>query len=392
MVAQFYQKTFLRQIPLKEVRRLFASRECLNDLEWDDLEEGQVDSIFEAWLKLKERDRVYFEHVARQVHDLATTAGVHAIIEEGTFHELDLAKKLEKIDGLYLKALWTFLEHPQVFKVATLFNHADNLNVRYWRKRKDIPKNAPRVDSESLGDLGAELSKYYRTTQGRGHRCTVETYLRSDRYHYFFAFPDDYTGTYIGYKENGEFVRRPQKPAFENVFVYDPEDGTLELHAPGDKKVKQRLQEIFARVILKCELGPEGKNSNTYDLSMLKSKDFRFPTDPKDGISEVLIRRMRLVVNNNAKRRIILEANPGGGRNDIYDMIESYLNKTKLPLSKVSITMVALQFSLIPIGDERGARFSFNISFPDSSNLKSLPDERRELGEKYLKKWNIDRA
>jgi hypothetical protein len=124
----------------------------------------------------------------------------------------------------------------------------------------------------------------------------------------------------------------------------------------------------------------------------LKSRDFRFRTDPEDGIAEVRVRRLRLVVNSNSKRRIILEANPEAGRNDIFDMIEEYLNKTRLPMSKVSVTMVSFQFRFAPVGDERGKQFSFNVSFPDSCNLKSMPEERRGLGEKYLKEWGIDRA
>jgi hypothetical protein len=134
VAAQFYQKTFLRQIPMPELRRFFATRKCLSALAWDKLKDNEVDPIFDAWLKLTDDDRVYFEHVARQVYDLTTRAGIKAIIEEGKFHKLDLEAPLAKIDGLYAKVLWTFLEHAQVFEVASLFNHADHLSVRYWRK------------------------------------------------------------------------------------------------------------------------------------------------------------------------------------------------------------------------------------------------------------------
>jgi hypothetical protein len=32
------------------------------------------------------------------------------------------------------------------------------------------------------------------------------------------------------------------------------------------------------------------------------------------------------------------------------------------------------------------------VSFPNSSNLKSLAEDDRLLGEKYLRRWGIDRA
>jgi hypothetical protein len=35
---------------------------------------------------------------------------------------------------------------------------------------------------------------------------------------------------------------------------------------------------------------------------------------------------------------------------------------------------------------------TFDVSFPDSCNLKSLREEYRLLGEKYLNRWGIDRA
>ncbi len=41
----------------------------------------------------------------------------------------------------------------------------------------------------------------------------------------YFAYPDDYTDTFIGYDEQGQFTKRPQKRAFENVFVYDRQAG-----------------------------------------------------------------------------------------------------------------------------------------------------------------------
>ena len=53
------------------------------------------------------------------------------------------------------------------------------------------------------------ISAYFRQTQGRGHRCTVDPYLRVQRYHYFCVYPDDYANTYLGHNEDGQFVRRP---------------------------------------------------------------------------------------------------------------------------------------------------------------------------------------
>ncbi len=105
--------------------------------------------------------------------------------------------------------------------------------------------------------------------------------------------------------------------AFELVMVYDREHGALDMYVRGGKKVYVPLQEIFCRVILGEEIGPENPNSHPYELNGLLSRDFQFPTDPADGIDTVRVRKMRLAVKGMPRRRITLEADPQAGVNDI---------------------------------------------------------------------------
>jgi hypothetical protein len=61
-----------------------------------------------------------------------------------------------------------------------------------------MPLDQPDVTPEAIEAFAHAVGAYYRQNQGRGHRCTVDAYLRVNRYHYFFAYPDDYANTYLG--------------------------------------------------------------------------------------------------------------------------------------------------------------------------------------------------
>jgi hypothetical protein len=255
-----------------------------------------------------------------------------------------------------------------------------------------LPLKQPDVSPEAINVFAQAIGAYYRQNQGRGHRCTVDAYLRVNRYHYFFAYPDDYADTYLGHDEEGHFVRRPQKPAFEVVFIFDPEDGTLDLFAKGGKEVHKALQTIFCRSLLGKELPPEMSHQHPYELNGLKSRDFGFPTDPEDGIEQVRVRKLRLSVLGGSKRRITLEADPDAGPEDVYDMMEEYLDRRNLPDTLINVTQATLNFKFVHTGKGRQKSLTFDLSFPNSSNLKSKPEDLRVIAEKYLKRWELDRA
>ena len=92
------------------------------------------------------------------------------------------------------------------------------------------------------------------------------------------------------------------------------------------------------------------------------------------------------------RRRITLEADPQAGVDDIYDLMEDYLNQQQLPASILNVTQVGLKFSFDPEHEDLPKSLSFNLSCPNSSNLKSKPEGVRELAEKYLREWGLDNA
>ena len=392
MASNYAPKQFFRQVRIELLREYFTRRHALGGVEWDDLRESEVEGINEGWLELPDRIRDEIESEFRQVHAMATANGIRAIIEEGRYHGLDLRTDLDVLDGYLNKVFWTLLKHRQVFNIAQLMDRADHLNRKCWRKRKDVPKKNPDVSPEALKELADAVSAYYRENQGRGRYCRAETYLRGGRYHYFFVYPQDYADTFIGYDESGAFQRRPQNPAFEVIYVYDLEDGSLDLYVQGEKKIVRDLQQLFARTILREELGEERPDSAPYQLEGLKRRDFAFATEPEDRIKGVRVTGMRLELVGNPRKRITFETGPKDAKEAIYDFMDTSLHEQRLPMSMVNVASAVIQMVFEnTTGKGRDTKtLSFRISQPNSCSLKDSPEEL--VAKKYLKEWVLERT
>lgn len=393
MTNGYAPKQFLRQADSTLLKRYFKARGQLGDIDWTNFLAADVDPMYAAMQNLPDSSKEEIDSDFRNIFELANAEGTRTLIEEGRFHKLDLTSDLDAQAGFVNKAFSVFLNHSKVFGVAHLLDRADHLSRRYWRKRKDIPKKKPNLTRGATTKLEQSISAYYRKTQGRGKRCHVDKYLRGGRYHYFFAYPQDYTDTFVGYDKKGRFDRWPQTPAFEVIYIYDPLDGTLELFAQGDKKIKSHLQQIFGRTILHTELGEESAADAPYSLEGLKNRSFAFPTDPADRVAEVRVRELRLTIIGNPLQRITFEATPTGPREEIYDLMQRALDKQRMPLSKVTVKAAVIQMRFDTTTGRRGRSvktITFRVAVPDSCNLKDEPEHL--VAKKYLKAWKIENA
>lgn len=383
---------FLRQAENALLREYFTARGLLRDLDWEALGETEVEPIWEAWRGLSPERHDEVEQDFRDVFDLSSDNGIRALAEEGQFHGVDLLPMLASRDGYSNKALAVLLTHQSIFNVAHTLNWADGLNRRYWRKRKGIPKKAPDCSSAARSELEAAISSYFSQHQGRGKNCHVDMYLRGHRLHYFFAYPQDYTDTFIGFDKEGRFRRRRVNPAFEVVFVLDPEEGALDLYVQGDKGIVRDLQKLFGRTILDVELGEEAPGSVAYELNILKRRPM-LPTDPIHRIRDVRVSELRLAVIGSGRRRITLEAgDPTGSRDAVYELMETALDARHLPLSMVNVNSAVIKITF-ENGDGASPKrktLTFRISFPNSCNLKDSPADL--VAKKYLREWGIERS
>ena len=391
MMQQFNPKRVLRQISNPLLKEFFERQGHPLAVDWDQLTNTQVDDVFDAWQRLPDDQRKAVEIAFHDVHEMANEDGTRVIIEEGQYHGEDLAPLLEPMDSRYDKAMWAFMHRPSVWDAAVRFAKADTLwGGRSWMKRGNMPSADPMTDAEALRAFQEAMSGFYRDRQGRGHHCKVEHFPRGSDHHYYFVYLSDYADTYINFDDAGHFQRTPERRAFEIVFAYDRPSCTLEMYAKGGRKIIEPLQQLFSTIILGEPLSPEEPGAQPYQLNGLMDRGFAFPTDPEDGIEDVVIRGMRLSILGRRRGRITLEPDPQDGRDRVYEMLEDDLNRRRLPKSILHVTKATLNFKLN--GNGHGRSLTFNVTFPNGCNLKSKRDDQRLLGEKYLKRWGIDIA
>lgn len=390
----FDPKRTLRQISNELLRELFVAHGHELDVPWDEISETNVADIFQRWQELAEPERRAIEILLRDIDEIASVDGVKAIVEEALRQgEESLTETIGQFDSRHDRAIWTYLHGRDVWNMAIRFARADlSSRGRYWVKRNGLPAKEPDTTEATMTLFETSLAAFFSRKEARGAHCKIEHYVRASGVDYFFAYLDDYAGTVINFSNEGDFARTPERRAFEVVFAYDSEHGTLDMYAKGGKKVYVPLQEIFCSVILSEQIEEEGRDCQPYALNDLLSRDFHFPTDLDDGIVEVRVRRLRLSVKGSPRQRITLEADPSADVDDIYHMIESYLDSERLPSSIVNVSSVSLKLSFDHDDPDLPRSMSFDVSYPNSSNLKSKPEGLRELGEKYMKEWGIDRV
>lgn len=389
MAKQFNPRKVLTLISNRFLAEFFRRRSELQEIPWAELAEEDMQIVYDAWQALPEDKRREVQVILQDIHELSDPRGLNVLAEEIQWRCPERMAEFAAIEGRSDKAMWVYLNVPAAFNEAAMFSRADALATgRYWVKRNSLPKNSISVTAPMKASLAQALTGYYGPTQGRGQWCHVEHFQRANGNDYFFAYLDDYPDKHEVFEDGGRFRVRAERGAFDNVFVFCPNDGTLELYAHGGQKVYTPLQALFCQEVLGITVDPAQPALPAYQLDRLTAADLSLHTAPEDRIAEVRIRRLRLEVIDAPRRRVILEADPKGHRNDIYQMIERYLNAENLPMTRVRVTLATFKLTFMSDGG-RPKTLTFDVSLPSSCDLKSKPDEMRVIGERCLKRWGI---
>ncbi len=396
MARHYAPKAVMRHLPLALIRNFMAQENItptkLCQPAWDALTEGDVPALYRAWCELPPGDRERFEVMLRQVHEMATEAGVRQMLAEADHRNYDIADGLDAIDGLHAKALWVYTFHRLVFHTASQLLAAASPVGRFWNLTTGFGPTPYDASPGALNELRAAVARLYRE-QGRGHRSTVEHYER-DRCLYVFLYLDDYTETHTAHNPTGTLTRAPLRPAFEVVYVYTPAapdaagGGTLDMYARGDRRWRSALRDLFCEHVLRTRAPFNGPERRSYQLNGLIDRTFPLDTDPARGIVSATIRKMRVVAKENIMRKVVLEADPARER-DVYDMLDVHFPVDRFPRDELFVNMVTFTIQHLPPGADRVRPLTFDVSFPDACNLKSLSPDHRAVGEWCLRQWGI---
>ncbi|OHB54347.1 MAG: hypothetical protein A2173_10090 [Planctomycetes bacterium RBG_13_44_8b] len=342
-----------------------------------ELEENQFKPIIALIESQTPEKQAEIENDFMDINERACKAGIACLIEESQWegHNLDISDDIEQMSNHYERAMWVYLNYPEVFKNSGHFQKMDSVTFKKAFIWKGLTPN--QLDSE-LEDFKQKMIEHYKK-EGRGKHCKVEVLKRSDpeRYCYFVKL-EDY-GDIIEEFE-GE---KPVKPIFEVIFVYHPESGRIENNAKGKKDQIEQLHEAFCQGVLNMEKLPDN-NSRIYNLEKLKTRFNFMPRDSQDNITSVKLKFLELEVD--FKRRISFTDN--GNRSDIYNLIDDALNQHNIPLDSAAVTKVIIQIMFKKMAGERRARsVTFNIGTPDSCSLKDSATHL--IAQKYVEKWGL---
>jgi hypothetical protein len=390
VARQYSVRDFFRHMPNALLARYFAARGLFADLDFAAMKETQPDALLKAWATLGDdalRRRIEVDF--REISELSDKGGLGAILDEAQFHLegepkalAALREMLANLPDHHSRAMVTFLDHPELWKGAVLFHHADSLS--YWRKRKNLPRRPAAVDKASLELLAEKIKAHFRATDGRGRHCVVEPLRRGER-DYFFAYPEDHSDRAVEWV-GAELDWRAHNPAFEIVFVYSQVEGTLDVNARGLGKGVEALQTLFAQAILKLDQLPaDPKDNRVYDLEPLARPDFTFARDADSGIGAVVVKRIRLSSTVRRGDRVTLEADPTANRLAVYDLMQQV--GESVPLHLYRVTQVDLEATVLTPGGKVKTK-KVTITHPNTCSLKH--DEIDEQLRKMLVASNIE--
>jgi len=373
MAKPFDPRKVLKHIANPLLREFFTRRGELDDVPWDELTEHKIEPVFEAWQALGEASQKQVQIILRDINELADHRGLAVLAEEILWRCPDRADEYKAQSSKADKAMWVCLYVPEAFEEAAIFARADALKGgRHWGKRNGLPKGVA-VSGDGVTDrLATTLTQFYSTAQLRGRFCKVVPYSRG----------------HMVFDDAGRSSMQSERYAFENVFVYNSDEGTMESYVTGGRRVREPLEVAFCRAVLGEDVGPGDPLRPSFRLDHLLTPDFPLPTDPNDGVEEARITRLRISPRGSGGY-IEIKANLKGHPNDIYSKIERWLKAESIPAASTRVLQTTFRLAFHHDGPGRQPTLTFDVSAPNSSNLKSKPDEKREVGERCLKLWEV---
>ena len=365
-IGQYQHRQFFRRVPNKYLAEYFEQKGVDLGVDFKKLKESEVEPIFKAFITLDEDEQASIEMDFQDINALASDSGIDALRNEALFYQdTDFPEELAKIDGDHGKAIWAFLHKREYWEGASALLHADTVSSRFWKKRNNLPNVPPQLEDADLRELEKGISNYFYGTEGRGRHCKVEAYRKVDAgKEYLFAYPEDYRRSMPEWVHNS-LTTRTRQPAFEIIFVYCEAEGSLDIYAPKNAKAVPKLQEIFAKAILKLDTLPDGRIDNrVYELDPLAVPGFDFKIPANAGISDVLVTKLRITLKQGSRRRILVEADTQKNANAVYDLLKE-LNPPPYFVTQAHIRVL---FDA-QLGKRAGSR-TFTIGYPNSCNLK----------------------
>jgi hypothetical protein len=375
------------------LRRLFVDEhQVLEKIPWDSLRPHDVEPIVEAWKHISDDVRRQIEVILQDVNELADERGQQVLVEDIDWRCPDLRAAFAAWSCLHDKALWAYLDARDTFNEAAIFARAESLRGGQFANRwNSLPKMQLIVTDELKSGLEAMVRDYYREKELRADRCRVHHYKRANGADYFYAYIPEWADKRLGFDDQGELTPRELEYAFHNVFIYESQDGALEIIAKGGKPVQLPLRRAFCKSVLGVTVEDTDPIKRCYFLDHLLDPSFAFTTTAADKITVVRLRRFRLVptVSLPSLEGAELKWHETATLLQVRAAADQFLNAYGLTRGQVSLVQAGIQIEFQSDGQRRARTMTFNVGTPHTCDLKSKPDDVRAVGERCIRRWGI---
>jgi hypothetical protein len=392
LAKAFDPRKLLKDISNPLLGEFFERRGELIDMPWDELKQTEMEDVFHAWQELPDQQRKQVQVILQDLAELSEPRGLKVIVEEVNRHCPERLAEVMALEARLDKAMWFHLNMPEVFEETALFARADSMsNGRYAVRRNGLPTCEFCVTHDKTEALQLALQDHYWPTEMRGRHCKVNYYPRGELSHYFFAYLDDWPDRQLVFEDDGELEPRSERYAFSNMFVFCPTDGSLELIAAGGQDVHFPLQRAFCQTMLGIDVGPADPWRPVYKLGILLDHGFQYPTNPTDRIKLARLARIRVDPISNSREIDYLDIKFSSRttRQQWLAIIDRTLECNDLTPATVVVKQASFQLIFMPNAQGREKKMTFNVSVPNTCNLKDRPDEQRLAGEHCLQLWGI---
>lgn len=138
MTSQYHHRQFLRRMPNESLEKYFAAKGIELGVDFNAPKAEQA--IFDTLTSLPEEQQATIETEFQDINAMASEGGVAALIDEAKHHQDEsFVETIADIVGFHAKVMWAYIEKPEYWRAASLFQHADNVCTSYWKKRNDLP-------------------------------------------------------------------------------------------------------------------------------------------------------------------------------------------------------------------------------------------------------------
>ena len=371
--------------------RLFERCGAPISLPWERLGPGEIRPIVDQWETLGDSKRPV-QIALQEISELADSRGLRLLIDELRDQHPKRLDEFANYKSLADKALLVYLEFPKVFEQSAIFHRTESLrNGQFANRWNSMPKCPLQVNEDKLDQLRQALRRYYWKRELRGEVCEVHHYRRLGDTDFFFAYLPDWPDKLLAFDSEGQLTPRQESFAFNNVFVFDPKDGSVELIAKGGLRVQQQLRKAFCKSLLDIDVDEDEPIRQAYELDHLIDESFTFDTEPKDNIGAVRTTRIRLVPDMPVAglEYIELKFRSGVSRAQVLEAINHCIEAYDLSRTSIRVKQVAFRIDFIAAPSKPARRLSFKVHLPNTCDLKSMDDDDRMLGERYLRRWGV---